>query len=424
MAFASATLLTVVGSDLSAYPQAPLLVVSKDGGQSWVVSSVQDVPDRGGYFNASSCTSGVCTAVGQSFNLPLLVISQDGGASWKNITNSVPGLPASGLNASSCTGSGSSAICTAVGQDYTGTQPPLLLSSKDGGTTWAVKSVSDLTKDGYFNATSCTGSGSSAICTAVGHDWTGNPAPLVVSNDGGNTWTLKSVPNLSTHSEFNATSCTGSGSSAICTAAGKDGAGEFPPLLAVSNDGGGTWAIKSVAGLPQTLGTFKASSCTGSGSTAICTAVGRGIGDVSPPYLAVSTDGGTSWALKSVPGLPEHGGFNSISCTGSESSAVCVAAGQAGTGKNPPLLVVSQDGGNTWTMQSLPDLQGSGEFDAVSCKGSGSTAICTASGVDLSDNSQLPLIVMSNDSGLTWTVQSKTIPNLPKYGKFFGASSI
>jgi len=70
--------------------------------------------------------------------LPLIAISTDSGTTWA--AKSVRGLPAGIFFSTSCTGSGSSAICTAVGADYTGNEPPLLAISADGGATWATNS--------------------------------------------------------------------------------------------------------------------------------------------------------------------------------------------------------------------------------------------------------------------------------------------
>lgn len=114
-------------------------------------------------------------------------------------------------------------------------------------------------------------------------------------------------------------------SSAVLMAAGEDLTGDAP-LLVVSNDGGGqNWVVKSIAGLPSTRGVFHASSCTGSDSSAICIAAGTGAkGAFDAPMLAVSINAGNTWAAKSMAGAPNHGEFHTASCTGSGASAICV----------------------------------------------------------------------------------------------------
>lgn len=362
----------------------------------------------------------ICTAVGQDYSgiqPPLLVISTDGGNNWA--VKSVTGLPTRGyFLGTSCVGSGLTAICTAVGEDFTGSTPTLLAVSTDGGSNWAVKSVAGVPINGVFSAASCTGSGSTAICTAAGQDHTGSQPPLLaVSVDGANTWTVKSITGLPTNGSFAAASCTGSGSTAICTAAGQDLTGSQPPLLAVSTDGGNTWAVKTVPGIPVT-GLYTAASCTGTGSTAVCTAAGRSAGGSPSPLLAVSTDGGNTWAVKSVTGIPISGYFFGTACTGSGSTAICTAAGADTTISSSPLVAVSTNGGNTWAVKSITGAPANGYFYSTSCTGTLSTAVCTAAGGDNTGTSP-PLLVISADGGNTWSV--KSVSGLPASG-YFGAT--
>jgi hypothetical protein len=67
--------------------------------------------------------------------------------------------------------------------------------------------------------------------------------------------------------------------------------------------------VKSVLDLTIS-GIFRATICTGSGSTAICTAAGQDYNGSTPPLLALSTDGGNTWAVKFVPAFPASGAFN------------------------------------------------------------------------------------------------------------------
>jgi hypothetical protein len=205
----------------------------------------------------------ILTAVGGRLSFPLLVVSTTGGSSWATVST-IAGLPAGGglFNASSCTGSGSSAICTAAGQDFTGvSSAPILVVSTNGGASWAVPTIAGLPASGFFAAASCTGSGPSAICTAAGEDYTvGQPPLLVVSTNGGVSWGVPTITGLPAYGTFYASSCTGSGPSAICTAAGQDSTDA--PILVVSINGGVSWGVPTIAGLPAE-GTFYASSCTG-----------------------------------------------------------------------------------------------------------------------------------------------------------------
>jgi hypothetical protein len=68
--------------------------------------------------------------------------------------------------------SSSSPVFTAVGQN-TSTSAPLLVASTDGGVSWSVNSTYVAPASAVFNGASCTGTGSSTICVAAGQDTTG-----------------------------------------------------------------------------------------------------------------------------------------------------------------------------------------------------------------------------------------------------------
>jgi len=215
---------------------------------------------------------------------PLLAVSNDGrGELWA--INPLPDFTRGNFESASCTGSDSNTtVCAAVGNynDINGWRY-FLVTSTNGGKTWATKSVANYSERNELDTVSCTGSGLTAVCVAGGY------YGLAVSTDGGNTWAAKSTANLEA-TAFITSSCTGSGSAAICAAGGYGG-------LAVSTDGGNTWTPKSIGRDP-----IRAVNCTGSGPTAICTAAGDG-------YIAASTDGGNNWALKSISGLLPYSSF-------------------------------------------------------------------------------------------------------------------
>ncbi len=400
----------------------PLLVASVDGGVTWGVQSVKGTPANGNYTGTSCTGSGstaICTAAGQNYVTiaPMLAVSTNGGASWA--IQPVTGAPADGAYFStSCTGSGSTAICTAVGLGLSSTSP-LLAVSTNGGMAWAVKPITGVPADGeILSSTSCTGSGSTAICTAAGGTFSDTPI-LAVSTNGGMTWAVQHVTGAPANGTYNGTSCTGSGSTAICTAVGDYVfANVSIPMLAVSTNGGISWAMRTcVAGAPP-LGIYHSTSCTGSGSTAICTAAG---GDLlspvsGPALLAASVDGGITWAAPSVTGAPTFGAYSSTSCTGSGSTAICTAAGQNGV-TGAPMLAVSTNGGISWAIQAVAGAPAAGNYNSTSCTGSGSTAICTAAGQDTVTN--FPLLAVSTDGAKTWAV----IPVVSSPGSFIGTGA-
>jgi len=143
---------------------------------------------------------------------------------------------------------------------------------------------------GRFLSSSCTGSGASAICIAGGT--VSDDAGLAYTIDGGSTWKrslLSNIPLL--FAQFNATSCTGTGATAVCTAVGEQ---DQKPLLLVSRDGTATWTKIS----NTYTGRFKGTSCTGSDATAICTAVGANTDGFL--HISETVNGGSTWRLTPI----------------------------------------------------------------------------------------------------------------------------
>ena len=382
------------------------------GGEVWVTpASVSSRLPVYGILNDSSCTGvgvgAMCVAAGQDNtgeNPPLALYSFDGGIDW---TRSA--LPRTGMTGffygTSCTGDGVDARCIAVGQDQTvqpppfsGNQPPLILvlGRSDGGR--AMKStITDLPTNGVLWGVGCTGSGSSAVCTAVGEDYAGNMPPLLITTrNGGFSWTTPVITDMPRSGYFNSASCTGSGSTAICIAAGQDYDLAGPPLLYVSRDGAQTWTKLTSSDLPAD-GVFWNSSCTGSGDKAVCTAVGEDDTGSNPPLIFSSRDGGQTWVRQRPSTMTVNGALWSVSCAGNGSDAVCAAGGQDQTGNQPPLLLVTKNGARSWLNVAPTGVTTYGYFDATSCTGAESTAICTATGQDYFGYQ--PAIIYENRAG-------------------------
>jgi hypothetical protein len=363
------------------------LYVSRDGGSTW---SAESSALNQQTVQATSCigsdSTARCLAVGITSQSPLLFASSNAGDTWNSIST---GINFGSLSSSSCTGIASTAICTAVGQDSK-TSLPLLYTSTDGGSSWNTATTSS--NPGYFSAASCTGTGNTAVCTAAGQDTTTFQAMIYVSQNGGGTWNRAS---LSTDIiMLNSTSCTGTGSTAICTAVGMNYSTNLP-VLYLSTNGGSTWSsVTTLTDGGAGGGEFYSTSCTGSGSTAICIAVGADI-STNTPLIYMSINGGSSWSP--VTTTSDQGYFQSASCTGTGSTAVCTAAG-ADDATGTPLLYISTNGGNTWS--SVTTTSDNGHFQSTSCSTTGGTVICTAAGSN--DTTGLPLLYVSSDGGFTW----------------------
>ncbi|MDR3478368.1 MAG: hypothetical protein P4M14_10090 [Gammaproteobacteria bacterium] len=360
---------TAVCTNVGNSNSAPLIAVSNDGGNTWVTKTVPALTTAGS-FSSTSCTGSgtntVCVAAGQSFSgsaPPILAVSTDRGNTWAQPTV-LGGLPTAGyFRGVNCTGSGTTAICVAAGRDNS-TLLPFLISSNDSGATWTIQTIPLTPTSGLYNSVSCVGSGLTAICVAAGQDLTSAGTLLAVSTDGANTFALKPVSGIAAGGSFSSVSCTGTGSTTICTVVGADSSNV--PTLAVSINGATTWASKSVTNLPAN-GSFTSVSCSGSGAAAVCTAAGRDNTGVNPPLLASSIDGANTWSVKPVSGgITPIGFFNATKCVGTGTSAVCIAVGtDNSTFPTPPIIAVSIDGASTWTVKPLTGTPSTGSFSGA-----------------------------------------------------------
>ena len=342
---------------------------------------------------------------------------------------------------------------------------PLLATSSTGGTTWlyTIDSNTPMVPAGYynqgvlngFNGSSCAG----LNCIAVGSYQTvamNNPTyPLVASStNGGATWvyTIDSHTSPSVPSDYTSS---GSFISASCAGLNCIAAGSYQtvamnnptyPLVASSTNGGATWAYtidNATSGLPMdyksgvligtAMGVFASSTCNG--LTCIAAGSYQSINMKAYPFLASSTNGGTTWTFPITSNtLPADyygsGIIYSVSCN----NQICIAVGsyQTTAMNNPtyPFVAKSNDSGATWmytlddqTPQAVPtDYYNSAVFGSISC----TMLHCIAAGYYTSQASghpQYPLLATSVDGGNTWiyTIDSQTHPSVPTDFKLYGA---
>lgn len=192
-----------------------------------------------------------------------------------------------------------------------------------------------------------------------------------------------------------------SSSSSFLTLVGT-GSGEFEALIASSTDNGSTFTVVPDANyqnMPSNLVTLTTASCT---NGPVCIAGGYypagGILGFSPVILVMQPDKIT-W--KSVPVFFGRTLVESVSCTGSGNSAICVAASSGFSSGSTPNLNYSTDGGNNWTNVLLPT--SSGTLGSTTAVGSGSTAVLVAAGEDTTGGTNPnAFIEESDDGGSTW----------------------
>lgn len=389
-------LLTAVGDS----SRTPVLLTSTDNGETWVNTVFSETPGSG-TFNATSCTGVVpnviCIAAGEDINF--VAVTKDNGQTWS--TSSLGTLEEPAFRGASCTGEGNEAVCVIAGNSLDATpgdETTLLYVSRDGGSTWQSKP----SYSGKLFSVSCAGNGDTAFCAAVGSGGFLDPL-LVYSNDGGNTWNKVSLSGVST---LMGVSCSFNENVPFCVAAGEKNSS---PVIFLSSNNFSSWSEKNLNGPgSEASGLFATVSCAGSSTTAICSAGGINR-SASVPLIAVSRDGGATWTIKnSQPAAISDGQYLSSTCTELAGDVTCAMIGNYLFHSPSALITVSNDGGTTWQMKSVPNVPDRTRYNDIFCKPNNQSGICTAVGVfDLVKF----LIVRSSDAGATWE-QSSQFPNL------------
>lgn len=378
---------------------------------------------------------------------PLLATTSDGGTTWTYPPTIITQLPSAIASLGAFTGARCSKLnCLASGY-YTrlisGNPPlayPLLANSGDAGATWTYSSnvlttlPSDFHSGTFSTLPWCSGNN----CIVAGNYLSSTTQPetqfplIAHSNDGGSTWNYPATvvsnlpPDFSAEGFFFNNTCVRQD----CVAVGQYQSTplkKFIPLLANSHDGGATWTYPDTirTNLPSDFdqaGVFNFASCNLTSCVAVGTYSTNIVNLPHRPLIAVTHDGGSTWTYpQSVfTNLPRDfvsvTELNYVSCNANR----CVAVGQyesnRGSNLHFPLLLTSQDNGDTWTyslniINNLPaDYRVAAGFNAVTCNRN----ICIAVGSYKSANFNgefMPLLASSTDGGQIWTYPPSIIDN-------------
>lgn len=267
--------------------------------------------------------------------------------------------------------------CFVVGGDGAAT----VLVSADGGHSWSTTSVPGVA---YLYDVACI---TATTCAAVGAA-DGGSAAIALTRDG-HTWSV--VGSLPTAPTLTSVSCV---VPSRCIAVGSTfGSGAWRAAVLVSADGGATWGTATP---PTHLGEPTSVSAVRCPSTQACYAAGGGVWashdfgiswrDVSPPDGCTGTPGLCLPTWSDLTGLDfadaTHGAVVGGEQCGGQGSVSC-----------PSVFFSTDDGGTSWQM--WPATNDARPFlGAVRCDGQHCLALSNSSGAGA---------VLATPDGATWT---------------------
>ena len=356
----------------------------------------------GSWLSAVTCPSSTsCIAVGTGATGNALVEqTTNAGGNWVVDTNGVSGL---GLNAISCAGA---FHCMAVGGERRGANlsaSNTILVTTDGGTTWSAGSIPSV--NDYLTSVSCS---DTEHCWATGALGLGGTSTIIMTGDGGSVWENQawSGPPLPENavaligSQLNAITCPTSND---CLVVGQATYSTTlsPPIetqgvVSTTSNGGQSWQTQLVV----------ANNITGISCPIVqeCFAVGQNSGQQSVFQIATA-DGGATWSVSPLASGSQIAAghapdINAISCFDTRN---CVAAGVVfDSDEYETPITTTTNGGGTWTNQTAnPD---GANLEGVACV---STSTCWAVGFTSSGS----VIVHTINGGASTPTVSGVSPN-------------
>ncbi|NNN21964.1 MAG: hypothetical protein HKL80_08195 [Acidimicrobiales bacterium] len=350
-----------------------VIYYSSNSGSTW--SEAPTPVSTGMLFSVSCASVTTCVAVGNE-NAPVYgaagLYSTDGGKTWtqgSGLASSNTLLSVSCYSATNC-----------MAGTYDGVE-----ATTNGGQTW-LSTAALPAGAGSMEGISCYASSS---CVAVGATNNYSAGFVVSTTNFGASWTLDTIPS---GVSLMSVSCSSSG----CVSVGGSPTNSSANAAAIYSSSPNTsW---SSATIPTGLPGLSDISCE---NQTTCEAVG---GNSTSGVAMETTDSGANWTNITAP--PSSSGFNSISC---ESPSLCVGVGTLSSGAIFLDFSAGIDG--TWIQASVP--QGAFSLPVISCP---TSTTCYAGGYTGANG---PNIEVTNNGGATWSFQT-----LPQYSGITTISSI
>jgi photosystem II stability/assembly factor-like uncharacterized protein len=281
------------------------------------------------------------------------------------------------------------------------TKAPRVLGEAEGTTLAVGQPAPSGTSE--LGALSCA---TARRCWAVGTAGPNAPSSsgatvIDATTNGGRTWKAQQVAGGTTP-QLSGVSCP---TTTECMAVGSNGA-SLPGsgVVVTTGDAGATW---SAAPTPENALVVSSVTCA---SPMDCTAI---VSDGTSTWSAHSADFGQSWQQEGD--LPS--GFlpgNDITCI---AGGTCIDAGYVPTtnGHGQGAVAVSADGGQTWALASVP--AGTGVLQSTTCLSPSDCLAAGTTGTTVSD--VVPAkgeLLHSTDGGHTWVASSSALPVDDVYG--------
>jgi hypothetical protein len=319
--------------------------------------------------------AGVSVLVLLSVVVPGSLDASAAGSKWT--LRAVPVASGYSLRSVACSGEGCVGLATECGiGGCGGLLPADGYRSANLGVSW--KDVAITHAVGDANAISC---GSPDLCVATALKGPLGPhssSAILVTRNGGTSWAVDDEPG------YNLGQAAACGSASSCVTIGTPRASKttLASVGLVTTNAGKSW---TKAAFPANKAYITSAACA---SATACVAMGE-----NSAYTAgvsfFSTNVGKSWKETALPSGATS--IQAVSCDGLDCAAITTTQ-----------VLVSRNGGKSWTMHLLPSAFGL-YLRSVACL---SGAECVAVGYQTASSRELPVAEISGNGGSSWAKQS------------------
>ena len=253
--------------------------------------------------------------------------------------------------------------------------------------------------------------GVSLTCTSATTCFSSGPGPngaLYVTRDGGHSWHQLALPGQPTSGLL----CTSPSTCVVLSARELPAPPNFSWFMSETDNGGRTWSSTrapsalDVAILMPSLTTgasFREGTTSVSCATAAsCVIVADSVRPTAPSVALYTTDAGRTWSFAKLPP-----GFvpGDVQCF---ARGQCLSTGSEAATQNIA-VAFSANAGSTWSAARVPAIAGT--IDALSCP---SLSYCMAIPIPLTAAPKTSSVLVSGDGGQSWSLEAG--PRLPAGG--------